>query len=279
MANLQELTKKEFSRQGNKYKYWVIGDEKKTPLVIFYGYTGLYIDFTKLCALLKEDYFIVIPEYPGWYGNSRIDEELSINNYAKFFNELIYDLGLKNVNLLGHCVGATVAIEYALLYPKQVNNLLLLSTPFMDGFIKKFFSFLVKRAKNSPKPLRFLFFLWRSRLITLPLDFFVIKEKGLSKYMRMKDHFVRQSKQGEDAVEENWMSYVLFDFSKVKKISCPMYLIHGDKDLYFSLNKIKKIYKFVSPSTELHVIPKAGHVPPIETPNKLSEIISGLIKP
>src|SRR5438270_876571 len=100
-------------------------------------------------------------------------KKLTIHNYAKFFKRMLDSLNIEKVHLFGHCVGAVAAIEFAYLYPEKVTKLILVSVPYMGGMpVQAFYSFLAGMSERAPAFMKPVFFFWRSRLLTVPLDFF-----------------------------------------------------------------------------------------------------------
>jgi pimeloyl-ACP methyl ester carboxylesterase len=271
MAVFERITRQVFASDGNDYLYWAAGDSKNPPLLILYGYTGVHDDFLELVRALKHTFYIIIPEYPGWNNIPRFQEPLTIHNYAHYFKKLSTHLHIERMTLVGHCVGSVVALEMATLYPKNISQLILISTPYLDGtWAKRIYAALAKGAKLSPDFAKPFFFLWRSRPLSVPLDPFTIKLKNLhKKIQRIRDHIVKQPLQHEDAVEEEWLSFMEFDFQKVRAITLPVHIIHGDKDILLSPAQAAK-FKQLFPSATLDLIPQAGHVPPVETPGELT---------
>jgi pimeloyl-ACP methyl ester carboxylesterase len=270
----ERITKQVLALDGKEYSYWAAGDSNNPPIIILYGYTGVHDDFLELVRALKHTHFVVIPEYPGWNNVPRFSEPLSIHNYARYFKKLCDGLGLKSVTVIGHCVGSVVALEMASLYPKSIDQLILISIPYLEGtWAQKMYGLLAEGAKHSPGFIKSFFFLWRSRPLSVPLDLFTIRTKSIRKKIkRIRDHIVKQPLQHEDAVEEEWLSFVEFDFHKVSTLNTPVHLIHGAKDLLLSSAQAVK-FQNLFPSATLDVIVDAGHVPPVETPGELIRII------
>lgn len=277
MATFPEMTFQEFGLDGNSYLYWVVGDTNNPPLVLLYGFTGVAKDFIDLTNLLKDKYFIIIPEYPGWNGSPRFSGALTIHNYAKFFKKLIDYLGFSKINLFGHCLGAVAAIEFDYLYPEAVSKLILVSTPYLGSKTEKFHKFLVRLAERSPKSIRPIYFFWRSRFFGIPFDFYSIKLRSFEKKMaRIKEHIFKQPLEPQDAVEENWISFVKFNFKKVKEIKHQIHLIHGAEDILINPKQAVKLQRLF-PKASLDLIPLAGHVPPVEAPEDLAKLINNYL--
>lgn len=274
----ERITKQVLVLDGDEYIYWAAGDNSKPPLMILYGYTGVHDDFLELVRALKHTHFVIIPEYPGWNTIPRFAKPLTIQNYAYHFKKLCDGLGLQSVTIIGHCVGSVVALEMASVSPKSIGQLILISIPYLEGtWAQKMYGLLAKGANHSPNFIKSFFFLWRSRPLSVPIDLFTIRTKNIRKKMqRIRDHIVKQPLQHEDAVEEEWLSFVAYDFKKVKGITQPVHLIHGGEDFLLSSRRAVA-FKKLFPSATLDVIAGAGHVPPVEAPGKLIKIINNYI--
>jgi len=274
MSVFSELTVKAFSPEKNVTCYYrVMGDSGKPAIVIFPGYTGKHIDFLQISEVLKQDYFIIILEYPGWWDSGRLSGQLTMHNYAVYAKMLIDTLGLRHATLFGHCVGSVVACEFLYLYPDTAAQTMLVSTPYLNGTPGyKGFQLLAFLADKSPKRLRPLFFLWRARLFTVPIDFIVLRTDFRRKLARMKDHLIDQPLHPEDAVEENWLSFIDFDFSKLRTIKKTVHIIHGAEDLFIPPVQAKRL-QWLFPCATLNFLPHAGHVPLIEAPEELLGVV------
>lgn len=275
LESTQRATKYEFSFDGKtRDYYWVVGDKENPPLLLIPGFTGTHTDLLLLASLLKEQYFVIVPDLPGWGKSPRFPELLTIHNYAKYILHLLQQLQIDSLTLCGHCMGATLAIEIATIDPSMVEEVILISTPYLKGTMsQKMFVVLANMSDHAPKTLRRIFFLWRNRIIGIPLDIYLIKVKSL----RKKLHFIlrrlmTQQQQHEDAVEEAWSSLVHYDYAKVKNITSKVHLIQGSDDPLVSLKQTAKFHSLI-PTATLDIIPHSGHMPPVETPQSLAHII------
>lgn len=278
MAVYTEFTRQSYVPEADiTCYYWVLGDERKPPFVVFYGYTGWYADFKIIASQLVNDYFILIPEFPGWRESQRFKKRLTVHNYAHYFKQLFDHLGIRRLILFGHCVGAAVAIEFATLYPGFVVKIFLVSTPYLgEGWIKKSYALLAYCTLHAPPWLRPLFFFWRARAWAIPYTYISLRIPYAARMKRMKFYWFDQPQQGEAAVEEFWVSYIQFDFDKVRSIKQPVHLIHGQDDWFVPLQNVKQLKSRFAGAT-FDVIKKAGHLPLIETPGELVRLIKSYL--
>ncbi len=272
----KRITKKSFSPEKNVVDYyWVCGDELNPYLLFLPGYTGTHKDLLEMAEILKEKYFVIIPDLPGWGDSQPLYQRLTLTTYADYLNKLVKFAGLQKLIVCGHCMGATLAIELANKYPELVKVLFLISTPYIqDTLSESMFLHLADLSEYSPRPFKGFFFLWRSRVFSIPLSFFILKFRSFRKLIRVtfKTAF-SQTKQDEKAVEENWISLIHFDYKKIMKLKMPIYLIYGDQDLIINKTQANKFHDLL-PQASLYFIPHAGHLPPVETPKSLAKYIS-----
>lgn len=254
--------------------YWILGDKKNPPLLLLPGFSGTHSDLLLVANHLKEKYFIIMPDLPGWGKSPRISEKLSLHNYASFLNDILDQLKISKVTLCGYCMGASLSIEFTYLYPHTVKQLILISTPYLKGNIEyNLFKHLADLSKYAPKGTRRLFFFWRSRVFATPLNFYIIKVQSMKRKIKLIKHFFKtQPLADEDSVEENLTSIFHYNYDKVKKIKVPIHLIAGEEDLIVNKNQTLKFNNIISNAT-LDFIPNAGHMSPAEAPESLAKII------
>lgn len=272
--NQSRAAMQSFIYEGVEDHYWILGNSKNPSFLLIPGFTGLHSDLLPTAHTLAKKYFVIIPELPGWGSSPRFKEELTLKNYARYLHALLESIDIHHLTVCGHCMGATLAIEFTYLYQSHVKQLFLISTPYLHGsFSFPLFLHLASLSKKSPKALKSLFFLWRSRVFAVPLSFVVLQTKSFNvKWKRVINMIINQPLQHEDAVEENWVSLIQFDYNKLKRIRIPTHLIHGKEDKLISLAQVTKLHVLI-PHATLDVIDMAGHLPPAETPQTLANLI------
>jgi pimeloyl-ACP methyl ester carboxylesterase len=140
------------------------------------------------------------------------------------------------------------------------------------------FVHLAQTSMKVPKFLRQLFFFFRSRIIAIPLGFFVVQTKSLRKKLKIIfSNTVKQQFQDEESVEKNWNSLVLFDYKKLGKLSLPIHIFHGEKDILIPPQQVRELLSYC-PNATFDIIPHAGHMPPVETPETLAHLMEKYFK-
>lgn len=271
MTHYTRATKKVTS---HNVAYWVEGNSKNPPLILLSGFTGTHGDLLALARLLKNKYFLIIPEFPGWGETPKNHSTFTITSYAHVIEEIVKENTYNKITLVGHCMGTLVALEYAYEFPNSVEKLFLISVPYQEGTVGQiFFEKMADWSEKVPRVVRFLFFFWRSRIITIPISFFVLQTKTFHhKLQLILQTLTKQSHQDEHVLEKNWISMMHFHYQKLKKLSLPIHLIHGEKDRLIPLYQASKL-QTLPPTATLDIVPHAGHLPPVETPESVARVI------
>jgi pimeloyl-ACP methyl ester carboxylesterase len=94
------------------------------PLLFFHGAGGL-AGLTPVLELLGKHFEVIAPLHPG-YGRSTGEEHLdSVLDSALYQFDLLEELGLERVPVLGHSMGGMIAAEMATLCSHRMTRLLL----------------------------------------------------------------------------------------------------------------------------------------------------------
>src|SRR6266568_2199554 len=134
MVSPSRVTRMSFSPDGKTSDYfWIAGSKANSPILLVPGFTGTHSDLLQLTEILKEHFFVIIPDLPGWGLSPQTSRTLTIHNYAVYLKKLLKELDIGKVTICGHCKGATVAIETAYLFPHIVKQIIIVSTPYIGG--------------------------------------------------------------------------------------------------------------------------------------------------
>lgn len=97
-------------------------------LVMLHGIGSNYSSFNRLAATLPGDITLIAWNAPGYPGSVALPgQQPAVADYARRLLDLVTALDLSWVTLLGHSLGTLIATEFAALYPRQVENLILLA--------------------------------------------------------------------------------------------------------------------------------------------------------
>ena len=109
------------------------GDKSKPPLILLHGSNGSLHNWERLVEELKSDYRLISFDLPG-HGltGATPQEDYSNIAMANFTREIVELYGFDTVTLVGHSAGGGVALRYALMHPREVDAMVLVSSTGMQ---------------------------------------------------------------------------------------------------------------------------------------------------
>ncbi len=234
------------------------------PLLILHGWGGSsdsWLKVQKLVALAK--YRVIVPDLPG-FGKTRTPlRPWSVTDYSNFVLKLTEKLELQNFYLLGHSFGGRIAVKFASSYPEKIQSLILCDSAGIKpklGF-KSGFVFTLSRIGNAlftPK----IF----SRFKDGARNFFYL-------FIRKYDYAKAQGVMKETilrVLEEDLMK-------ELPQIKNRTLVVWGRRD---KLVPVKYAYDFFEQieNSKIIILPKIGHSPQLEVPERLAEIIISFLR-
>lgn len=115
-------TRLHFTRSG--------GPDGKAPLLLLHGFTDNGLCWLRVAQALEADYDLVMPDARGHGCSGLAEGSFSLARMAQDAAELIEALGLGRPAVLGHSMGAEVAVRLAVEYPALARAILLEDPPF-----------------------------------------------------------------------------------------------------------------------------------------------------
>lgn len=120
------------------------------PLVFIHGLSDSLLYWEFLASHLKRDYQIIRMDLRG-HGESYLgNDEVNIDLYVSDLKNLLDDLNLDNVDLIGFSLGGAVVLDFSLKYPENVSSLVLMSSfSKSDEYLTNIFTQFKDALKNS----------------------------------------------------------------------------------------------------------------------------------
>ncbi len=103
------------------------------PVVLLHGFPETSYAWRKVIPALAERHAVISPDLRGCGDTDRPDGSFDKRTAAEDVHQLVQQLGLGPVNLVGHDVGTMVAYAYAAAYPAEVRRLVLMESA-LPGF-------------------------------------------------------------------------------------------------------------------------------------------------
>lgn len=105
------------------------GFDERTPLVLLHADGGTGADFARLAALLGVDRSVYAPDLPGSGASDLREGRATVAGHVGAIGDLIDQLRLKQVDLLGVARGAALAYALAAARPEVIRRLVVAAEP------------------------------------------------------------------------------------------------------------------------------------------------------
>lgn len=261
---------------GMRVSYRACGDGPTLVLLAGFGQSSAWWrhfvePYTRLFRVLA-------PDFRGFGYSDKPRSGYLIEDQATLVLGLLSKLGFSNISIVGLSFGGVVALKIALLAPHLVENLVLVSTPFLRGpSINRpnmnTVPFVLRLLRN-PVAARVIG-AFRNRLITAA----VFKKMA---YPTSKINVSREVIKDliNDAFTNTWESLNGSALALVQEnmepriygVSVPTLIVHGQTDRMMPIYHAEGLHRAI-PNSALTIVHNAGHGVMLHQKDRLSELI------
>jgi len=104
-------------------------DSGQGPAVLFiHGLTGSHRNWAHLVDALDDGHRVVAPDLFGHGASAKPRGDYSLGAHAATMRDLLDQLGIDKVTLVGHSLGGGIAMQFCYLFPERVERLVLVSS-------------------------------------------------------------------------------------------------------------------------------------------------------
>lgn len=202
---------------------------------------------------LGEKFRLIAIDLPGHGNSSPVNDprnNYSVPGYGEVITEVINQLNLSNVVLVGHSLGGHIALEMIEMLP-GTKGILIFGTPPL----------------GIPPSITQAFLDMRLRPALLVKEGSVVPQSFIED-MNTTDPDARKYMMRNTAKNK-----FINEINIVSKLKIPLAVIHGAHDQAINLEYIKKVEMPSLWKNEIHIIENAGHSPQWETPSEFNEIL------
>jgi pimeloyl-ACP methyl ester carboxylesterase len=246
---------------GKQISYWTgrkgLVEGKETVLFI-HGAGGGQYTWSYQKGFFEKEFNPIIIELPG-HGESEGEGEDEIGAYAELVLSFVKTIGLQEVFLIGHSMGGAIVQTLALNDPEGVKGIVLAGT----GARLKVLSMILDGIKNSFEE------------TVRKINQFAYSRKALPDLIEKGVFGMRQCR--AEVLYGDFLACDRFDFiDEIEKIVHPTLVLCGEDDQLtpvkysqFLLSRIK--------GSKLEILPNAGHMVMMESPQAFNEKIREFI--
>jgi len=237
-------------------------------VLILHGWGGSSDSWIRVLEILSENGFkLICPDFPGFGKSMTPFTPWGVGDYANFVNDFIKKTCGEPVEpffLLGHSFGGRVAIKFSVLWPEKIKSLILCDSAGIKQKwgIREKLIFQISKIGNAiftPTPLR--------RFKDKAKNLFYI-------FLRHRD-YAKANGTMRQIIKKVLTEDLLKDLPQIKIRTL---IIWGENDKLVPV-KYAHIFKEKIENSELKILPKIGHSPHLEVPEKLTKIIIQFLRP
>jgi pimeloyl-ACP methyl ester carboxylesterase len=218
------------------------------PMLILHGAADA-ATWLPAMAELAADHAVILPEHPGFGASDTPDWLDTIPDLANFYLELLDQLDLVGVDLVGHDLGGWIAAELAVRNPRRLASLTLVGSA---GIHVKGIAQLDPFLRNDEQRIRDLFHDPK-------------RADALVERLRGPAHEDVELKNQTTTARLTWQprGYDPHLAKWLHRIAVPTLLIWGAHDRLFPTDYALAFQKLI-PNAKLAIIPDCGHLPHVE---------------
>jgi 4,5:9,10-diseco-3-hydroxy-5,9,17-trioxoandrosta-1(10),2-diene-4-oate hydrolase len=258
-----------------KTRYWQEG-EKGPSVVLIHGLGGFMENWAFNINALSKNHRVLALDLVGCGLTGKPPDPYSIPYLANFVQDFLKLKNIEKANIIGHSLGAGIAIDLYLCNPSIVNKLILISGLGFGrktAFELRLFSIPIigeklmePNRKGLKQYLEMLFF--KHELITDEMIDFYYEKTTLPGASRAYLSTLRSST-NFFGMKQNIIQMTKKNASKIK---APTLILWGNEDKVFPVQQAKKAEKML-PFVELHIFEECGHMVQIECAEELNDLV------
>ena len=241
-------------------------------LILIHGFGANKDSWLYLSKELSKDYHLIIPDLPGHGDSFKTDsKKYTIGNQAKWLNEFIAKKKIKDFTLIGNSMGGAISLRYSYLYPEKLNNLILITSASnacigVESEYSKLLSkgvnpLITNNLEDYEKLLDFV--MYERRYIPSPILEVLAENKMERKLL-------------DEKIFSDFISNMFKKEDILNNITTNTLILWGEYDRVIDLKCANILEENIKNSKKI-VLKNVGHVPQVEVPDKLSNIISNFL--
>lgn len=253
--------------------YWRTNRSAPDTMVVLHGLGGDHNGLAEMAGLLG-GVDLVLPDLPGYGETAPLAGTHTLVDYADVVEDFRVALGLRRCHLLGHSLGASIALVYAARHPAVPRSLCLLNpVSSAHGVMAALGQAYYRVAAGLPVPLARLWM--TSKAAVYLTDAAVLTTWDWSVRRRiLRQDYLNYRRASVRAMIESFLSYYRTDFDELAgRIACDALLITGSRDGLAPPVAIGRLRERMR-CAQSRIVDGAGHLLPLERPEPTAELVN-----
>jgi len=274
---------KRYGVYANGIRQHVLEAGSGAPVVLLHGFPETNFAWRFQIPVLAEKYRVIAPDLRGYGETEKPAAGYDKRNMARDLRELMAELGLSKIALVGHDRGARVATRFAKDYPELVDRLVVMDNvptrvvarEINAKIAKAYWFFLFHQVPDLPEALisgrehiwlRYFFSDWCYDPATITGEAFDTYVRAFQAPGALRGAMSDYRANAEDVAQDLEDEDV--------KISCPVMSLWGaDFHTVGKLFDMPKIWAEMADNLEVHSIAECGHLPQEEQPEEVNRLL------
>lgn len=243
---------------GHKISYAEFGSGP--TIVLLHGLWGGLNEWLPIIDELSESHRVIAMDFIGFHGSDKPDLRYNNEVLSRYLAGFIRELGLRDVTLMGHAMGANTATFSAIHHPENISRLVLidgagyrnpnrdLSKPPSEGMLR-FRKIATGDTLESTRGLL------ERRLFDKSLVTDEWVEESLEMWRGSSQAIGDMLFEGGDLTE-----------TQMRQIGLPTLVVWGSDDAVFPIENAERLHNDID-GAQVRVIDGTGHLPQIENPD------------
>lgn len=256
--------------RGTTVRYWGTTNGHAETVLALHGLGGDHRGLAELADGLT-GFNVVIPDLPGYGTSAPMTCPHTLTNYADAIAEFRAALGLTSCHLLGHSLGASIALVHAARHGGLSSLTLLNPVSTASNMTANLGKLYYRLAAVLPRPVaRF----WlTSKPAVYVADAFVIKTKDRARRRWiLQQDYENYAHSDVAAMVESFLSYYETPFEECAGgVSAPVLVTTGRRDGIAPVDVVRGLASRLG--GRLVVSPDGGHLAPMETPLEVASLV------
>ncbi len=221
---------------------------------------------------------VVIPDLPGYGDSAPLAQPHTLANYAETVEALRVALDLGPIHLIGHSLGASIALLHASTYPAALRSLCLINPVSTASNVTAALGKLYYRVAAA-LPARAARFWLASKPAVYIADAMILVTKDKAIRRRILDEdYENYARASVPAMIESFLSYYDTDFAdRATRVTTDALLLTGDADSIAPPRSVIALADTM-PTAHTRVLPGGGHLMPMERPADVLEPIAAFLR-